>query len=152
MNALNRTNNEELHMLMSEHRLGRRDVARLAEYPIARNGQASAVNNWLASSIMASNYRAMPDSALALIKLRLSLLTDEERAALEGPLDKVAIIAANRLKRKCHQPGYVYGTPRGVTKTSKAGNLRSVDLTPLHAGRGQYPQEQRETADTRSGE
>lgn len=107
------TNNEKLHALVKKNKLGRRDVARLAGYPIAKSGQSAAVNNWLAHPGK-SNFRAMPDHALGALELRLKLLTDKERAALEGPTDKVAIIARNRLKRECEQKGYQYvdGTVR----------------------------------------
>lgn len=96
------SNNEELHVLMKKHKLGRRDVARLVGYPIAKNGQAYTVNNWL-SEMSASGYRNMPDSALMLLKLRLANLTEKQKAAFEGPLDKAAVLAKNRLLRKCFQ-------------------------------------------------
>jgi len=100
------TNNEKLPGLMKKNKLGRRDVARLVEYTIAPNGQCYAVNNWLAEEGTTA-FRPMPDSAMKLMELRLSLMTDKERESLEGPLDKVAIMAINRAKRACEQAGYV---------------------------------------------
>jgi hypothetical protein len=113
------TNNEKLKGLMKKHRLGRRDVARLASYTIAPNGQCYAVNNWLAPED-ATGYRKLSDATLALIELRLAALTDKERQALEGPLDKVAVIAVNRTKRACEQPGYVRADGSKVTRRKSA--------------------------------
>lgn len=97
-----KTNNERLHELMEEHGLGRRDVARLVRHKIAPNGQCYAVKNWLSSPDMPA-FRSMPDTALELLELRLANLTAAERKALEGPLDKVAVLEKNRAKRKCFQ-------------------------------------------------
>lgn len=106
-----KTNNERLHELVEEYGLGRRDIARLTGYPIAKNGQFHAGNNWLADPGKI-NHRKMPAHALELIELKLSMLTKKERAAFEGKLDKAKVIAKNRLKRRCEQPGYVPAADR----------------------------------------
>ena len=122
------TRNEELHKIIRENRLGRRDVARLIGSPISPNGQCYALANWL-SAPQASSYRQIPTAALMLLKLRVEALTERERAALEGPTDKVAIIAANRLLRKCHAPDYVYAAARRTPKkNAEASFLGGVPL------------------------
>jgi hypothetical protein len=97
-----KTNNDRLREIMDEHGLGRRDVARLVNHRIAPNGQCYAVKNWLSEPDMPA-FRRMPDTALALLELRVASLTAAERKALEGPLDKVAVLEKNRAKRKCFQ-------------------------------------------------
>lgn len=95
--------NAEFRELVEKHNLGRRDVARMIFYRIdPKTGQCHAVNNWLARPD-STMYRPMPERALEMLKFRLANLTDQDRAQLEGPADKVAIMAANRAKRKCFQ-------------------------------------------------
>lgn len=96
------TNNEQLLALMKDYNLGRRDVARLVDKAIAHNGQCYSVNNWL-SAFGSTTFRRMPTTALSLLTLRLQLATPEQRASFEGPLDKAAVLAENRKKRKCFQ-------------------------------------------------
>jgi hypothetical protein len=121
-------NNRELQRLMVDHGLGRRDVGRLTGYSIHANGQCYAVNNWLQRADTTA-YRPMPDRALALLRLRLSLLTDAERAQLEGPLDKVAVMARNRLKRRYLRAGESCppAVEEHVTAEVEQGTVRPYD-------------------------
>ena len=60
------------------------------------------MNNWM-SARGSTTYRRMPSMALSLLRLRLQLANPEQLASFEGPLDKVAVLAVNRKKRKCFQ-------------------------------------------------
>lgn len=106
--------NNELHKIMEENKMGRRDVARLIGLKINKEtGQAYTLANWLTPDTSTA-HRQIPVASLMLLKLRLEHITDSERAKWEGPLDKAAIIAKNRKKRQCEQVGYTYAD--GVIK------------------------------------
>ena len=112
-----KTRNEELHEIMRVNKIGRRDVAGLIGAPISpTTGQCYTLANWL-SAPTSGEYRQIPVATLMLLKPQGAQLTDAQRATFEGPLDRRAIIAENRKKRACEQPGYQYAD--GVVKKKR---------------------------------
>ena len=108
------TRNEELHKLMKDNKMGRLDVARLIGAPISKTtGQCHTLANWLAAPLSGA-HRQIPVATLMLLKMQLARVTPAERAKWVGPLDKKAVLAANRKKRECEARGYVYAD--GVVK------------------------------------